>query len=228
MSSGGDGAVVRPKFPRAAEEPAPKAPRTARTGELAPPSLNQIAVLDWLRRWPGVRLSERGRWSASWASESARLHMLATAAHLFGFTPAEGAAGKDGWGTFDFTPRCGSVTMKALRSRGLLDPEPDGKKTCFALSAAGREALLRFCFRLAGFVPVKAGARQSRPIKPSAGLLKRYGGPRAAESHMKFHEMQAAYHARIAERLRASLDLYEGSEEQRRDEWAARGKGSRR
>lgn len=211
-------------FPRAAEvsAPAPKKPRPARPKEPAPPSLNQIAVLDWLRRWPGLRLREKGRWTASWNSEASRLQLIVTAVHLAGYAPAEVCDGKEGWGAFDYTPRCGSATLGALLSRGLVEPEAVGRNLHFHLTAAGREILFRFCSRLSGFAPRKSSDRQKRPINPSAGLLKRYGGPRAAEEHMKFHEQQAAYHARVAERLRASLELYEGSEEQRRDEWAAR------
>jgi len=214
------------RFPRIATPSVPvaKKPRTDRPGAMTPPSLNQIAVLDWLRRWPGLRLREKGRWTATWNSEASRLQMLRTAVHLQGYAPAEALDGKEGWGSFDYTPRCGTSTLNALIARGLVDPEAVGRYLHYRLSDAGRAALLRFCFLLAAFVPVRSSERTKRPVKPSAGLLKRYGGRAAAESHMKFHQQQAAYHARIADRLRASLELYEGSEEQRRDEWKARAK----
>jgi hypothetical protein len=62
----------------------------------------------------------------------------------------------------------------------------------------------------------------SRPIKACAALVNRYGGPEQALSSAEFHERQAAQHLKVAARIRASLEEWEGSEEQRRAEWEAR------
>ncbi len=188
------------------------------------PNLKQLAVLDWLRRWPGVFLNARGSWNAAWESEASRLHMMAIVSHL-GAPTDPGEGGKEGWGTFDGTPHCGSATFKALDSRGWLEQrETSYNRPYFGLSEGGRAVLLQFCFRLKGYQPRTASQRASRPVQPSAKLLKRYGGPDGARRYLEFHEKQAAYHSRIAFRLKESLDLYEGSPEQRADEWAARGR----
>jgi len=188
------------------------------------PNLRQLAVLDWLRRWPSVTLREKGRWSAVWASEAARLHCHTIVYTLCGELPQDATDGKEGWGEFDATPHCGSATMRVLLGRGWLqDLGADRyQKARYQLSADGLAVLHRYCFRLKGYAPRYAHAHQSRPIRPSAKLLKRYGGPDAARNMMDFHQRQAAYHARIAERIKASLELYEDSPEQRADEWAAR------
>jgi hypothetical protein len=189
-----------------------------------PPNLKQLAVLDWLRRWPSLTLRKNGRWPATWASEAARLQSKAVVYTLFGVVPPETTGGKDGWGTFDATPHCGSATLRVLLSRGWLKDLGEGNRRgeCYQISPDGLTALHRYCFRLKDYAPRYAGARQSRPIQPSAKLLKRYGGPDAARNMMVFHQRQAAYHARIAERIKVSLELYQDSPEQRADDWAAR------
>jgi hypothetical protein len=153
--------------------------------------------------------------------------MLTTASRLFGEAPRQALSERDGWGTFDYTPYCGSATFEALRRRGCLEGEQVHRSEEFRLSGQGLALLFQFCFRLRGNSPRRSGERASRPIAASAKLLKRYGGPEGARRYLGYHEQTAAYHQRIADRLRASLELYEGSEEQRRDEWAARGRNRR-
>jgi len=187
------------------------------------PNLRQLAVLDWLRRWPGVYLREKGRWTAQWRDEAARMSMVA-AVGVLGGDPSPGLDEQKGLGRFEGTPPCGSATFKALLAHGWVESSAtEGRRPLYQVSAAGIAIAKRYGFSLKDYTPA-AKRPAARPIRVSSRLVQRYGGPERAAHHAEFHERQAAQHLKVAARIRASLELWDGSEEQRRAEWMARGR----
>lgn len=183
------------------------------------PSQQQLAVLDWLRRNPGIWLSERGRFSHGWRDEKARERMLAVAVDLFGLSGlSESHAGRT---ANEGTPKCGKVTMRALIRHGLVEPveTPGYRGKNYGLGTVGRETLLRWSRRLEGFTPKLMNDCTSRPIRPGRSVLKRYGGKAAAESYLEWHRRQEAYHRGIAERIEESLRIEVEAVTGEQEEW---------
>jgi hypothetical protein len=205
------------------------------------PTQQQLAILDWLHRWPELSLGDgRGQWACTWKDESARLHMLTvcyTSAGRFTTGGAVLAQAHKGYGEFDGTPRCQPATFRALVNRGWVEPHIGKRSVGYKLSTAGRETLLRHAADLRGFVPVLAcGPRPKRQRKPSPRFWRRWGSRENATRSAEYHEQDAARHARTAAMIRESLALYEGSPEQAEDQerekvesarrkWVGRGKG---
>ncbi len=188
------------------------------------PSLQQLAVLDWLRRFPAITLRRYGL-SAAWASKSASEHMLACATDLgvFGANAAPDLLSeRSGMTGSEATPRCTQRDTEAIRAAGWVDA--DGH-----LSTSGREALVQHGARLQGFVPRLAcgGDRRSNPRRPGVGEVKRRGGEAQARRDAEWHRSREADHRRIAETIEASLEAYDNHKSEEQTKWRARaGRGA--
>lgn len=135
---------------------------------------------------------------------------------------------KNGKGDFDYTPKCGSATFRALANRGWIEPAPDHlqryRRTSYTIGKAGAEALLRWSALLNGFKPKRFGERSKRPRRPGEVEIRRRGGREAAARALAHHRRCEAEHKRIADHLEASLAQWDGSVSAQQEAWRSRGR----
>ena len=193
-------------------------------------SIHQLAVLEWLWRWPGLTISggRRPRFNGAWASTADRHHMEQTIVWLNG---GEGTAvaldaTRPAYLTAEATPDFTRRTFEALLVRGYVEatrPSPYRQgEHVYGLSAVGLTAYMQQRRAVRGQQPRTLNDVRTNPRRPGVVEIRRRGGVPQARSALRWHREQEAEHRRIADHLEESLRLYEEHVVEQQAAWRAR------